>query len=133
MKVKKEKTARRYAPPPQFTPVQKPSTLVDKDLWLIQIPPGVNAQELDGRKFKLKNNKVISINETTEMLVQKKNCGHVVASEEPVSLHGQLTLRHKIEIPILNKPNPVPLADTLPNGLKYRLSKNDISDEKKSV
>lgn len=123
MKVKKERNSIKYGPPPQFSPIQKPSDLANKELWLIQIPPGIKPKELNGTKLKLKNNKVISVNENTELLVQKRCGGYAIAEEENVSIQGQLTLRHKIEIPILSKPEPVPLAGKLPSGLKYRLSK----------
>ena len=57
------------------------------------------------------------------MLVQKKCSGHVISGEKSVPLQGQITLRHKIEIPILNKPVAMPVAEQLPQDLKYRLSR----------
>ena len=63
------------------------------------------------------------LTKNTELLVQKRCGGYAIAEEENVSIQGQLTLRHKIEIPILSKPEPVPLAGKLPSGLKYRLSR----------
>merc|ERR1712003_319467 len=118
-----EKKHLRYAPPPQFAPTKKPAPLDNKEIWLIQIPPGVKADTLNGTKFKLKNNKVISLNENTEMLIQKKCSGHAVTAEKSIPLQGQITLRHKIEIPILNKPVAMPVAEQLPGDLKYRLSR----------
>ncbi|KAL5256206.1 hypothetical protein ACHWQZ_G011436 [Mnemiopsis leidyi] len=123
MKVKKERKHLRYTPPPQFSQVQKSAALEGKEMWLIQIPPGIKAESLNGTKFKLKNNKVISLNENTEMLIQKKCSGHVVSLDSSVPFQGQITLRHKIEIPILEKPVAMPVAEKLPSDLKYRASR----------
>lgn len=123
MKIKKEKKHLIYTPPPQFTPLKKPSNMESKELWIIQIPPGIKEDSLNGKKFKLKNNKLVSLNENTEMLIQKTKSGHVIAGKQSIQLQGQITLRHKIEIPILNKPKPIPATEQLPCDLKYRLSR----------
>ena len=57
------------------------------------------------------------------MLIQKKCSGHVVSGNNSVPFQGQITLRHKIEIPILDKPVAMPVADKLPSDLKYRASR----------
>lgn len=120
MKIKTEKKRLRYTPPPQFAPAKKHTTEDDEELWLVQIPPGVDPKTLAGKKFKMKNNRVVSLNENTEAFVQKKCGGFVVGSEGCIPLSGQLTLRHKIEIPIQSKVLSCLVADTLPEGLKYR-------------
>jgi len=57
------------------------------------------------------------------MFIHKKSSGHVLSADKSVPLQGQITLRHKIEIPILNKPVEMPVAEQLPTDLKYRLSR----------
>ena len=53
----------RYTPPPQFAPAKKHTAEDDEELWLVQIPPGVDPKTLAGKKFKMKNNRVVSLNE----------------------------------------------------------------------
>jgi hypothetical protein len=71
--------------------------------------------------------KCINNFQNTEMLIQKKCSGHVISAEKSVPLQGQITLRHKIEIPILNEPVEMPVAEKLPGDLKYRLSRAPLS------
>ena len=47
----------------------------------------------------------------------------MLSADKSVPLQGQITLRHKIEIPILNKPVEMPVAEQIPTDLKYRLSR----------
>ena len=54
---------RRYAPPPNFKPLTLSHALRGKELWLVQVPPGVDVHQLAGTKVKLKNNKAVSLSE----------------------------------------------------------------------
>ena len=85
----------------------------------------VDASELAGKKIRLKNNKAVAVNNNTELFIQKNCPGHAVTGPDQISpFVGQITVRHKIEIPLSNEIMPLPTPAAHPEGLKYRLGRN---------
>ena len=136
----------RYEPPPSFKALDNPS-LDGKELWLVQIPPGVRCnsdcrisrasegsvehspfllqvdpKELAGLKIRLKDSRAVGVSNNTELFVQKKCPGHAVTGPGQITpFAGQITVRHKIEIPLSSEIRPLPKPPAIPEGLKYRL------------
>ena len=61
--IKKPKKPINYVPPPQFKLTEKPKLKAKQQFYLVQVPPGVDINELNGKKFTLKNNKTVSLTE----------------------------------------------------------------------